>query len=362
MPIKALDNIGSCDAPERGAATYQYMAPKHVYTIAFKALDIMHVRSIPPDPIAYWVWFAYEAKSNHELVRAIDLQLKSTGNLSKHEIVQLYETYIQDSHAEAIRQNLGLDLEYSLKSVSDLVSGSVNRSRGFSEQLKNTAVKLDSVKDSNGLKAIVSEVQSQNSEMASAVEAFSHELIASQTHIAKLNRKLEQLQALSLLDPLTGVSNRRAFDVRLKQDVEESFQANKPLCLTFIDLDHFKRINDLLGHQIGDKVLKGFANFLRAHTSDKTLIARYGGEEFAVILNDTKIIDAHNQMISLARKLEKMQLLSTAEHERIGAITASFGIANYRSGRSDSDIIRLADKQLYAAKTAGRNRVHSEGL
>ena len=353
-------SIRTTDATGVDPWQYQSLASKTVYSIAHEALELMYKYSTPPEPIAYAVWFAYVSKASEALVLRINQQLQRDGQISAREILEMHQTYIEDGYVEATRQNLGLELEYTLKSASSLIGKSVNKNRGFSETLKISATKIDKVDSIDELQGLITQMAAENLEMSRATEELGQELTISQTHIAKLNQKLEELQHLSMRDPLTGISNRRAFDTRLQKEIALENTPKFPLCLALIDLDHFKRVNDNLGHQVGDEILKRIANILDENTPDGAMVARYGGEEFAIILTSMKMVDAHNLMVKVSHMIPNDRLLAEMLGPELGVITASIGLAHCKSARSASELIAGADKQLYAAKKAGRNCVKSD--
>src|SRR5690606_26359339 len=135
---------------------------------------------------------------------------------------------------------------------------------------------------------------------------------------------------------------------------------NTPLCLMIIDIDHFKSFNDTYGHQTGDQVLRLVAMTLKSNIKGQDLAARYGGEEFVAILPSTDIEGAVIVAENIRRAIQAKQLLKRSTNEKLGRITASFGVAAYQSGDTAGMLIERADRCLYAAKHAGRNRVVSE--
>jgi diguanylate cyclase (GGDEF)-like protein len=167
----------------------------------------------------------------------------------------------------------------------------------------------------------------------------------------------QQLYELASIDALTGLYNRRKFRELLEQSLLKTIESDEPLALVFIDLDHFKRINDTHGHQTGDEVLRGVAELVLGRLREGDAGGRLGGEEFAVFLPGTTL--------ALALEwAEGLRAAIAAARHRIDAlelaVTASLGVADWRPERPTSvELMRAADEQLYAAKAAGRDRVAS---
>lgn len=163
-----------------------------------------------------------------------------------------------------------------------------------------------------------------------------------------LNARLERL---SIRDELTGVSNRRAFNIALGREMARATRYGVPLSLVMLDVDHFKGFNDSFGHQAGDYVLQRVGAILLSHLEDMAVAARYGGEEFALILPDTSAEAA----LEIAEEV-RLALEEVTWPQR--DVTASFGVATITSDlREEAALISAADAALYASKEAGRNRV-----
>ncbi|MDD4885471.1 MAG: GGDEF domain-containing protein [Thiomonas sp.] len=167
-------------------------------------------------------------------------------------------------------------------------------------------------------------------------------------------RQGRRLRDLALKDTLTGLYNRRAAQELLEREWTAYRQKDLPFCVLMIDIDHFKHINDAYGHAVGDKVLIELAARLRSGTRPSDHVARMGGEEFLVFLPQTEIPSAH----AAAERLRQHVAAWTLEPEQL-SVTVSIGVAQAAAeDEAFDDLLIRADRALYAAKSAGRNRVH----
>jgi diguanylate cyclase (GGDEF)-like protein/PAS domain S-box-containing protein len=187
-----------------------------------------------------------------------------------------------------------------------------------------------------------------------AVLADISERLRSERQVKALH---EQLQFQAIHDPLTGLYNRLFLNENLERELLLAERQGYEVSVVMSDLDHFKMINDCYGHQAGDAVLKVFADILKRHARASDLDCRYGGEEFFLVLPDTSQQTASERAELIRSALAAQPIVVS---DRTIAVTASFGVATYpASGVSSAALIGAADKALYAAKDAGRNRVES---
>ncbi len=169
-----------------------------------------------------------------------------------------------------------------------------------------------------------------------------------------LQAQLEEQAYRSSTDPLTGIANRKQFEDSLFREVARSRRYGHPLCLAILDIDHFKRVNDRYGHDTGDEVLKRLSRCVSEHIRTIDLLARWGGEEFTIIFPDS-------DLRASTRACEKIRaLISCAPMPEDLELSCSFGVAEYHVRDDVQSLFQRADRCLYQAKRAGRNRVRSE--
>ncbi len=179
------------------------------------------------------------------------------------------------------------------------------------------------------------------------------ETFAAHTSIALHNA---QLYKRAITDDLTQLYTRKYVDERLEQEILRAQRYHRPFSILVLDLDHFKRVNDTYGHSGGDRVLQIFAGILKEQLRDSDIAGRIGGEEFIVILGETEVQGANIFAERLRLSTEQQQIEKEGE---LIAITVSIGVASYQEsyGNQISRLLEDADKALYQAKGAGRNRV-----
>ncbi len=171
---------------------------------------------------------------------------------------------------------------------------------------------------------------------------------------AELAEANAKLRALANMDGLTGIPNRRFFTDALNEEIEKCLRYAQPLAMILLDIDHFKNLNDSLGHQAGDQILKRIGEILVTECRSIDIAARYGGEEFALLLPHINLEGG----LTAAERLR--QAIESYPWDDI-PVTASFGVAGFRPGIDTERLIAEADSALYLSKERGRNRVSHAG-
>jgi len=169
--------------------------------------------------------------------------------------------------------------------------------------------------------------------------------------ITEESRTIKYFEELSIKDGLTEACNRRCLEDKLEEYLTLAKRYNRPLSIIMFDIDLFKQINDLYGHDVGDKVLKTIANIVLSNIRATDILARYGGEEFVIISPETTLEDAK----ALAEKLRKE--IENFLFEEGFSITCSFGVTSLNQEDTKETILKRVDEALYKAKREGRNKV-----
>ncbi|HUT01640.1 MAG TPA: diguanylate cyclase [Phycisphaerae bacterium] len=200
-------------------------------------------------------------------------------------------------------------------------------------------------------------VRKENERLRAQLEAM---LVELQRKNSQLEQSLEQVRTLAATDHLTGLANRRWFAAELDRRFAEAVRYGDDLTCCMCDLDHYKQLNDALGHQVGDDVLVLAAGVIGGILRRSDLAARYGGDEFVLLLSQTGCQEALVVGDRLRRELAR-RLAGLPRPAQ--AVTVSMGIASLRADRPGSAdaLISQADRALYAAKSAGRDRIVLHG-
>lgn len=167
----------------------------------------------------------------------------------------------------------------------------------------------------------------------------------------ELQKKNSELAYRAITDSLTGLYNRMKTEQVLRQEIQRVRRHTVPLSVILMDIDHFKRINDTLGHGVGDSVLTDVANLLQSRIRETDTVGRWGGEEFLIVCPMSTVEESSQLAEALREKIESRDFV--CDH----TVTASFGVASYEGGDELETIVRYADTAMYEAKNMGRNRV-----
>jgi diguanylate cyclase (GGDEF)-like protein len=166
----------------------------------------------------------------------------------------------------------------------------------------------------------------------------------------------EELREQAIHDPLTGLYNLRYLEDSLARELSRAQRQNTPLCVSVLDIDHFKSINDTFGHAAGDVLLAELGRILRENLRISDIACRYGGDEFVLILPDSSPVDTHHRVQQILALVKELRIWH--DGQLLESLTVSAGVAvAHEHNFNGREILRAADEALYAAKQAGRDLV-----
>lgn len=227
----------------------------------------------------------------------------------------------------------------------------------FANALTQANAKLPGLVTADQVRLVLSFLILENEKMRSRTRELSASLDVSRRQIESLKGNLAEAKAEGLTDALTGLKNRRAFDLTLAGELSVARAAGKPLSLIMADIDRFKTINDQFGHAAGDDLLRWLSKIFAVNVKGRDTAARYGGEELALILPQTALRDAVTLADQIRRQIEATPWHVPDAGRTPVSVTSSFGVAEVLSSESTEALLRRVDAKLYEAKRAGRNRV-----
>ncbi|GAL20405.1 GGDEF family protein [Vibrio maritimus] len=323
-----------------------------------KAVPLMVKHHVPATPANYALWYTYVDQTIPELNADMDAILKDYDVLPPVNTASLYRNHIADK-AEVDLQDLKVNLEAIVTEMSSSMSDALTDTTDFSKALENSFDGLSSSLDAeraptlDDVMPLIKQLVDEASEIRHSTDFIQGQLKNASDEISRLKSQLAKVQCNAMFDSLTTLYNRGAFDA----DLTMFCQAKQPMSLILLDIDHFKKFNDEMGHLFGDTILKGISQRLKQACRGGIAAYRFGGEEFALIVPNKSLRVARQMADALRLAIEKMTIKDRKNGNKVGNITASFGVAEFVAGDSYASLVERADKQLYDAKRSGRNRV-----
>ncbi|MFD2649847.1 GGDEF domain-containing protein [Devosia albogilva] len=326
---------------------------------ASAALDFLKRSGIPPHPPFFELLYTYAAGVNPSLNARINALVRAGTTPTRGLMESLYSEFMKADASDRI-SDVSERMHQRIEAVHVAIDSAMLSANAYSGSLQVASGDLEHDMSATAMKMLAETLLTETRRMQDNNRQLEAQLEASRQDIEALQRDMDDVRRESLLDPLTKIANRKSFDEGLAAALEDAALTGQPLCLIFADIDNFKLFNDTYGHQTGDQVLRLVAMTIKSNIKGKDLAARYGGEEFAAILPCTDLKGATAAAENIREAVQSKDLVKRSTNEKLGRITASFGVAAHTRGDTATSLIERADKCLYAAKHAGRNRVVNE--
>ena len=330
---------------------------QYISSIARQAVNRIVALGLPFDPPMFELWFTYYKGHDRNFSAAIDDVLANDPALTHQNLLLLYESFLSPARLTEQARGIGEELQGQTSGALDAITAAAGSSQNFSDALVRATDRIKNADSDEGLRTAVADLLQSTSEAQRTNDLLQIRLSESAQQIRLLQQRLDLVRREALSDPLTGVGNRRMFDVSLSRLVDQADRDDASFSLILIDIDNFKFLNDTYGHLVGDGVLRLAASEIEQSCRASDVVCRNGGDEFAVILPNTPIEGALAVAEKIRERVMKRHLLKRSTQETMGRITASIGVAQHQKGNSPDALIARADKWLYAAKLLGRNRV-----
>lgn len=325
------------------------------------ALPLMTKQRSALHPHSYAVWYEFVSGRNPRLAEALAEQTRDGLGLTEAQTATLYQHHVakpglDPEEAKRVSDSLSRVLE---NMASSAAHAGDQTARFDQSLLLWSSQMLDAAQDEKA--ELLQALMAGTSEMRAAMVQLQQRLDANQAEIATLRHEVSQARSEALVDALTGLGNRRAFEQQLAQCLSREHADTAPPCLVLGDIDFFKRVNDSYGHSFGDQVLRAVADGLKSLAPQPHMVTRVGGEEFALLLPASNLLEAQQLAEQLRIKIAASRIrrgaalaLAAMPLERV---TLSLGVTQLARGESANDFFERADRALYASKRSGRNCV-----
>jgi diguanylate cyclase len=323
------------------------------------ALPLMTRQHAALHPVSYAVWYEYVSGSNPDLARELEPFVRNQAALDEAQTLALFRRHIVDTQAHdasAQRVSDGFvrvldEMAAASAQAGDQTARLDNSLSGWVEQLLDDSL-------AHRQSHVLQEVLEGTRELRQVMQTLQQRLDYSQSEIAELREEVQRARNEALVDALTGLANRRAFEQRLHDCLRETSDSSRQApCLVLSDIDFFKRLNDSYGHQFGDHVLRAVARQHQGLTSECAVAARVGGEEFALLLPSAALPEAQRLAEQLRQDVASSRIRRGEVPQDIERVTISLGVTQLAVGESANAFFARADKALYASKHSGRNCV-----
>ncbi len=333
----------------------------NITALARKVLLMMSQHEISLYPENYLLWFDYVAGVNKELETDINSIIRD-GKLFSDEINdKLYQRHFGN---DDLRFKLVTDAQNEirkiLKGVLDEILHAYDFTSEYRNKLEGFATQLKEVKEIHQIHEIVVDIMRVTVDVILASAQLKEHLQEATSKSETLQQELDRAKHEILIDPLTTLYNRKAFDKKISTYIKAYREEGKIFSLVMIDIDFFKKFNDEHGHQMGDQVLMFMGRLLSKELKGKDFVGRYGGEEFFILMEEASLENTCIVADKIRKSLTGVQLKHVKTGRVLGKITISAGVAAMRDNDTEESLIKRADDALYLAKQSGRNNVKSE--
>ena len=317
--------------------------------------EFMFAHDLDLTPLNFGLAHDYVTGNDRAIEQAVRAIIMEKGKLTNGQAETiLAEAHQDDVTPEAMTEMLD-SVEANLSQLSELVKKSQHEANHYGDQLQAQVKVMGEPEKANPVLGQLIALTQSMIDKSRAVEA---QMRDSQKQTKLLKKNLDHARKAAEQDHLTGLPNRRAFEATLREAASRAQANGKALSIAFCDIDHFKQINDVHGHDVGDRILKFVGTLLSDISNDTCHVARHGGEEF-VMLFEGQSTKAACEIVDAARiDLSQRTLVNKTTGERLEQVTFSAGIADVGVYEDAREALRAADAAMYDAKSDGRNRVY----
>ncbi len=325
--------------------------------LAKRALEYIVRYGTPPTPHAYELFYTVCAGQNAALNKALAEVISEKRKLSASDTEKLYQQFLSLEPSSEKIETIGAKMSSEMATVLSLLGTAASSANTYQSTLLNAEERLNNSSSEQNVSETIRTLNAATRTMARTNSEVSANLEMTRAQVEQLEDCLKLAREESSRDPLTGLVNRRRFDLVMDETLLISDSSGKPACLLVIDIDHFKTFNDTHGHVAGDSTLRYVASCIKSNIKGQDTAARYGGEEFTIILPNTTIEHAMSLAERIRHLINARHLVKKATGEDMGHVSVSIGVTQNEDGDTSESFLHRADMCMYAAKKAGRNQV-----
>ena len=324
-------------------------------------LQLLERAQVPPQPAFYKLLYDYVAGVQGLFSSRVGDILAEGERGSGAVGERLYAEFVEPYEStEAVDRAIARMTE-RLVTLDLLIGESARASQAQSASLRDATARFaEPHVDVELLKDWVSRLHAANEAMRDANASLGLELEDARVELKATQAEIQLSKDSMSRDPLTGLANRAGLDAELTKILRDRREQQSDLACAVIDIDHFKSLNDRYGHQVGDEVLRIVSRALLASVRNGDLVGRPGGDEFLVVFPKTGLAAAYDLSDRIRRAIVENDLRAVLGNGVLGGITVSIGVAVFQTNDTISRLVERADRCLFAAKGAGRNRVAAE--
>lgn len=323
---------------------------------AAKAWLEMENAGVLPTPPNFELWYTHVSGGNPALSRQIELILREHPVMTPVVLDTLRKSFAPKIDTDEVLDRTD-KIEQAAQAMVDEVASNGKQLREYGNTLSHWSNEIRQHRTMDNLLQAVATLAAETARASERNRVLEKQLSVSSARVTQLKDSMADLKRETTTDLLTGLLNRKAFNVRLRRAISEFKAEGVPVSVLLLDVDHFKRVNDTYGHQTGDLVLRLIGRLLSDSVKGRDSSARYGGEEFAVLLSGTDLKGGVALANQIRLSLDNKHLVKKRSTDEFGKITVSIGVAQVQPNDTAASLLDKADAAMYQAKQLGRNQV-----
>lgn len=327
---------------------------------ANKAIEKMREIGVPSNPHNFTIWFHYYSGTYPDLKRTLDILLGNQQEFDETRNTEIFQKFFTLDQESATLHDATNRAEAELGRIVSSLGHAGGDLHGLTEKLLEAQSSLASANDKESVKQISDGLSDSVNTVMQINQSLESSLKASASEIGELKDELERMRREAMTDGLTGIANRKFFDLELRKAAMNAMSNGDDLVLVLFDVDHFSRFNEHFGHQVGDQVLKLMALTISECVKGQDTAARYGGDEFAVVLPYTNLENGVSLTETICKRVSSKTVVNRSTGERLGKITMSAGVAMFEYGEPINQLLVRADRALQQARGNGVNMILSQ--